>query len=38
MSTQLLPLFARQAEKDATRENNDFIEEEGGGGQYHAIT
>ena len=37
MSTQVLLLFTRQAEKDAsspTRENNDFMEEEGGGGQY----
>ncbi len=37
ISTQVSPVFARQAEKDAsspTRENNDFIEEEGGGGQY----
>ena len=35
---QVSPLFARQAEQDAsspTGENNDFIEEEGGGGQYN---
>ena len=34
---QVLPLFARQAEQDAsspTGENNDFVEEEGGEGQY----
>jgi hypothetical protein len=37
MSKQASPLFARQAEQDAsspTGENNDFVEEEGGGGQY----
>jgi len=35
---QVSPLFARQAEQDAsshTGENNDFVEEEGGGGQYN---
>jgi hypothetical protein len=38
MSKQVSPLFARQAEEDAsspTGENNDFVEEDGGGGQYN---
>ncbi len=33
------PLFARRAEQDAsspTRENNDFVEEEGGGAEQDA--
>jgi len=37
MSKQVSPLFARQAEQDTsspTGENNDFVEEEGVGGQY----
>jgi len=37
MSKQVSPLFAQQAEQDAsspTGENNDFVEEEGVGGQY----
>ncbi len=37
MSKQVSPLFARQAEEDASSpagEKNDFVEEEGGEGQY----
>ena len=37
MSKQVSPMFAQQAEQDTsspTGKNNDFVEEEGVGGQY----